>query len=56
MGGTATLIDDRRDRLKDWLADFRMQWKEVLKYELGEQKGAILAAVLLGEKSEMDRM
>ena len=28
-----------------------MQWKEVLKYELGEQKGAILAAVLLGEKS-----
>lgn len=51
----ATLIDDRRDRLKDWLADFRMQWKEVLKYELGEQKGAILAAVLLGEKSEMDQ-
>ena len=51
----ATLIDDRRDGLKDWLADFRMQWKEVLKYELGEQKGAILAAVLLGEKSEMDQ-
>lgn len=51
----ATLIDDRRDGLKDWLADFRMQWKEVLKYELGKQKGAILAAVLLGEKSEMDQ-
>lgn len=51
----ATLIDDKRDGLKDWLADFRMQWKEVLKYELGEQKGAILAAVLLGEKSEMDQ-
>lgn len=51
----ATLIDDRRDRLKDWLTDFRMQWKEVLKHELGEQKGAILAAVLLGEKSEMDQ-
>ena len=36
------------------LAVFRAGWKELLVREMGEREGGVLAAILLGEKSDMD--
>ena len=33
---------------------FRAGWKELLVREMGEREGGVLAAILLGEKSDMD--
>lgn len=48
------IVDERTDRLRDRLETLRARWKAMLIKEMGEEDGAILAAILLGEKSEMD--
>ena len=40
--------------LKNLLYEFRCEWKEKLCDALGDEDGMILAAMLLGEKAEMD--
>lgn len=43
-----------RNLIKERLYQFRQKWKEHLYKMMGEENGAILTAMLLGEKSEMD--
>lgn len=43
------------DPVREPLRVFRKRWKEKLLEVLGEEKGGILCAMLLGEKQEMDR-
>ena len=39
---------------RERITDFRDMWKEMLWLRLGREDGAILGAMLLGEKAEMD--
>lgn len=38
----------------EWLCKVRMSWKEMLHRVLGEEQGAVLSAIMLGDKSKMD--
>ncbi len=40
--------------VREWLAVFRYQWKEVLVSCLGSYYGNIMSGILLGDKSELD--
>ncbi len=58
MGKTYWMIyitDYNRNKLKDRLEKFRMNWQKMLQREMGERDGSALAAILLGEKSGMDQ-
>jgi len=48
------IMDSRISRPMDMLYEFRQQWKAVLEKEMDEEKRGVLAAMLLGEKGEMD--
>lgn len=48
-------LKDTSDPLREALHVFRRKWKEKLLEVLGEEKGGILCAMLLGEKQQMDR-
>ena len=48
------ITDKSVDVFREKLAVFRAGWKELLVREMGEREGGILAAILLGEKSDMD--
>ena len=41
----------KRNKLKDRLEKFRMNWQKMLQREMGERDGSALAAILLGEKA-----
>ena len=47
-------IDGKESILKERLYQIKIAWKEMLIQTMGEEKGNILSAMLLGEKSEMD--
>lgn len=47
-------VHTRFENLKNCLCQFRQRWKECLCEVLGEKDGNTLAAMLLGEKGEMD--
>ena len=49
------ITDYKRNKLKDRLEKFRMNWQKMLQREMGERDGSALAAILLGEKSGMDQ-
>lgn len=49
------IMDYKRNKLKDRLEKFRMNWQKMLQREMGERDGSALAAILLGEKSGMDQ-
>ncbi len=51
----ARVMDRGVWKWRERLADFRRMWKEALLDELGEEDGATLSAMLLGEKREMDQ-
>lgn len=40
--------------LQEWLYQVKLSWKEKLIEQMGDKNGGVLAAMLLGEKSEMD--
>lgn len=44
------ITDYKRNKLKDRLEKFRMNWQKMLQREMGERDGSALAAILLGEK------
>ena len=48
------VVDDSIWKIRDWLSEFRSQWKKALIQAMGEKDGNVLSAMLLGEKSEMD--
>lgn len=48
------ITDKSVDVFREKLAVFRAGWKELLVREMGEREGGVLAAILLGEKSDMD--
>ena len=48
------VVDDSIWKIRDWLSEFRSQWKKALIQAMGERDGNVLSAMLLGEKSEMD--
>ena len=48
------VADDSVWKIRDWLSEFRSQWKKALIQAMGEKDGNVLSAMLLGEKSEMD--
>lgn len=45
------ITDYKRNKLKDRLEKFRMNWQKMLQREMGERDGSALAAILLGEKA-----
>ena len=45
------VLDDRKDDFREELTVFRLSWSEKLRQILGKEKGQILCAMLLGEKS-----
>ena len=47
------VVDDSIWKIRDWLSEFRSQWKKALIQAMGKD-GNVLSAMLLGEKSEMD--
>ena len=49
------VIKSERKLLRQKLYELRRQWKELLLKTMGKKEGAVLGAILLGEKSEMDR-
>ena len=53
-GSQMQITDKSVDVFREKLAVFRAGWKELLVREMGEREGGILAAILLGEKSDMD--
>ena len=53
-GSQMQITDKSVDVFQEKLAVFRAGWKELLVREMGEREGGILAAILLGEKSDMD--
>ncbi len=48
------VIDGRISYPADFLYKFRQRWKSVLTKAMGKEKGGVLAAMLLGEKGDMD--
>ena len=48
------VVADSIWKIRDWLSEFRSQWKKALIQAMGEKDGNVLSAMLLGEKSEMD--
>lgn len=48
------VIKSERKLLRQKLHELRRQWKELLLKTMGKKDGAVLGAILLGEKSEMD--
>ena len=53
-GSQMQITDKSVDVFREKLAVFRAGWKELLVREMGEREGGVLAAILLGEKSDMD--
>jgi competence protein ComEC len=53
-GEQLTVLDDSRDTIRDVLYRFRQKWEANLLEVLGEKDGAILGAMMLGEKRTMD--
>lgn len=47
-------ISGQKEMLKESLFQIKMRWKERILSVMGEKNGAILSAMLLGEKNEMD--
>lgn len=47
-------VSGEEDVLMERLHQLKMQWKETIYKTMGEENGAILTAMLLGEKSDMD--
>lgn len=48
------IADDSIWKIRDWLSEFRSQWKKALIQAIGEKDGNVLSAMMLGEKSEME--
>ena len=48
------IINKRENHLKEKLLEFREAWKAFLIKTAGEEKGGILCAMLLGDKTEME--
>ena len=48
------IVNKRENHLKEKLREFREAWKAFLMEEAGEEKGGILCAMLLGDKTEME--
>lgn len=44
----------KENYVKEQLFQFRQKWKSMILKEMGEENGAVLSAMLLAEKSEMD--
>lgn len=51
---TIKLKDDNIIYWKEWLFRLRESWKEELIRRLGQDKGAVLSGILLGDKSSME--
>lgn len=51
---TVKVLNPKIWRIREWLAGFRSQWKEVLTECLGSYYGNIMSGILLGDKSELD--
>lgn len=49
------VLSRETDGWQEKLYQFKQKWKETLCETMGEEKGAVLAAMLLGEKSDMDQ-
>lgn len=49
-----TVLSEKANVLGEWLYKFRLSWKEMLYGVLGEEQGAILVAIMLGDKNGMD--
>lgn len=47
-------VEGKTDRLSEWLYKCKLRWKEKLTETMGEKNGAVLSAILLSEKKEMD--
>lgn len=54
FGQSIKLLDRQTDHFRQALSEWRSSWKQTLYDMTGEEKGAILSAMLLGEKSDMD--
>ncbi|MDD3404100.1 MAG: DNA internalization-related competence protein ComEC/Rec2 [Hespellia sp.] len=49
------ITDEYQNRWKDALSQLRIRWKRILTEVLGEENGNTMSAILLGDKSELDR-
>lgn len=52
--GKVEVSDDRANAIADTLYRFRQKWSQMFGKYMGEEDGAVLAAMILGEKSGMD--
>ena len=53
--GQIQIVDEKTDGFRESLENFRNSWKELLIREMGERDGKVMAAILLGEKNDMDQ-
>lgn len=49
------VLSGEADGWKEQLYQLKMQWEKVIYDTMGEENGAVMAAMLLGEKSDMDQ-
>lgn len=51
----ADVLSKETDRLRQWLYELRQRWDRLLVRHLGRYYGGTMSAILLGEKSGLDR-